>query len=46
MIEDLNFFDVIPVRGLFLATATLVLLALEAGYSLGLLRCDQKETKR
>jgi hypothetical protein len=35
MIKDLNFFNIIPIWGLFLATAAIVLLALEAGYRLG-----------
>jgi hypothetical protein len=35
MIKDLNFFNIIPIWGLFLGTAAVVLLALEAGYRLG-----------
>ena len=35
MLKELNFFNVIPIWGLFLATATVVLISLEAGYRLG-----------
>ena len=45
MIKDLNLFNVIPIWGLFLVTAAVVLLSLEAGYRLGRYRSalDQHE---
>jgi hypothetical protein len=46
MIKELNFFNVIPIWGLFLMTATVVLISLEAGYRLGRYRSALAEHEK
>src|SRR5262245_40131997 len=46
MIRELNFFNVIPIWELFLGTAAIVLLALEAGYRLGRHRSASAEHEK